>query len=100
MPSKRLVNSVAERGAVKRSIAAGAWCRLTVVIFATAVVWLIILPSVARIPQVAARRAANEARGINPSAMYYTELRAMPALESQLRERIEKQPRALWSLRP
>lgn len=44
-------------------------------------VWCVILPWIARLPVVADWIAGNRERGINPSAMYYTELEGMQFLD-------------------
>ena len=44
-------------------------------------VWCVILPWIARLPIVADWIAGNAQRGIDPSAMYYTELEGMRFLD-------------------
>lgn len=61
---------------------------LAAAVATVAVVWLIVLPAVGRWPTVRARIDRNEARGINPEAMFYTELNAMPAAEARVRRQI------------
>ncbi len=45
-----------------------------------ALVWLVVLPLVARQPAVRATIDRNEQLGIDPTAKFYTELPAMPDL--------------------
>lgn len=56
--------------------------RFAVAIVAVAVVWLIVLPWLAQRPMMKTHLDWLDARSINASAMYYTELEAMqPILE-------------------
>ena len=58
----------------------GVWLGLWSCVIAA--VWLLLLPWVARQPETAAYLERLDAQGIDPSAMYYTELDAMkPILE-------------------
>jgi hypothetical protein len=97
MPSKRSPNNAVGGDSTQRAFSLRAWWQLAVVCIIAAAVWLVILPRIARIPAIAAQREMNEARGINPGAMYYTELRAMPRIEAEMRQRIRQQPSTLWS---
>ncbi len=45
---------------------------------------MVVLPAVARQPSVAARIERFEEKGITPSAIFYTELEAMPAAEAAI----------------
>lgn len=45
-----------------------------------AVVWLVVLPAVGRIPSVEAYIARNEASGIDPGVKFYSELPAMSVI--------------------
>lgn len=49
-------------------------------------VWLVLLPAVSRIPSIAEERARQRAQGIDPSAMYYTELEMIERTGDWLRE--------------
>ncbi|HEX6985426.1 MAG TPA: hypothetical protein VF170_08615 [Planctomycetaceae bacterium] len=63
---------------------------------ALAAVWLVVLPRVGELPSVRGRIEANESRGINPGAMYYTELEAMPRLAERVDRRREASGTAFW----
>jgi len=54
----------------------GPW-RLLAAGAAIAVVWLVVLPAVGRIPAVEAYIARNEAAGIDPSVKFYSEVPCM-----------------------
>ena len=60
------------------------------------VIWLVLLPRIGAIPAVRGRIEANEALGINPGAMYYTELEAMPAIRERVDRRREADEGAFW----
>lgn len=51
--------------------------RLLAACAAIAVVWLVVLPAVGRIPAVDAYIARNEAAGIDPSVKFYSEVPCM-----------------------
>lgn len=58
------------------------WLRLCAGIVTMSILWLLVLPWIARRPSVEDRLRFLEERSIDPSAMFYTELDAMdPILE-------------------
>ncbi len=63
--------SAGNRNGAGRLLAAGA---------AIAVVWLVVLPAVGRIPAVEAYIDRNEAAGIDPGVKFYSELPAMSVI--------------------
>ena len=52
--------------------------RIFVGIAAVAVIWGGLLPALLRCPAIARHVARMEERGVNPAAMYYTELDRLP----------------------
>ena len=73
--------------------AANGWLRLAAACGALAVIWLVILPWLTRMPALARRIEWHESRGIDPSAMFYTEL---PMIHRILHdEESSETPRAL-----
>jgi hypothetical protein len=56
----------------------GGWPRLLIALAALAVLWLGVLPYIGGQPELAARIRRQQAEGIDPSAMFYTELEMMP----------------------
>jgi len=48
------------------------------------VVWLAVLPMIARQPKVAERIRRLDELGIDPTAIFYSELDAMPAAEARM----------------
>ncbi len=63
-----------------------------------ALVWLVVLPWIAARPAVRARTAALKERGIDPAALFYTDLEAMPRLEARLAAQRRKHPEAFWQI--
>lgn len=61
--------------------------RCAVWLIGLSIVWLIVLPWLARQPGMHARLDWLDARGIDPSAMYYTELDAMQPILARLNRR-------------
>jgi hypothetical protein len=53
--------------------------RLAVGVAAVAAIWGGLLPALLRSPAVARHVTRMEERGVNPAAMYYTELERLPA---------------------
>ena len=53
------------------------WVKLFIAVGVVAAVWLIFLPRAAKAPATADRLIWLEEKGIDPSAMYYTELEMM-----------------------
>lgn len=53
-----------------------------------AVIWLLVLPRVARWPQVRARIERNQGAGINPTAVFYTEHPMTRDLNQRIEERM------------
>jgi hypothetical protein len=59
-------------------------------------VWLGWLPKMARHPAIQQRQAAFEARGIDPAAMFYTELELLDSPHNRFRQWQCESPDALW----
>jgi hypothetical protein len=62
--------------------------RLTVAIVGLAIVWLVVLPWMLCCGPVARHVARMEDRGVNPAAMYYTELERLPLRPGWIERRI------------
>jgi len=73
------------------------WLRLAVWWAAIAVCWLGLLPYIAGQPRVQARIEELEQQGIDPSAMFYSELEAMHGVLQDV-DRIHRvTPEVFWS---
>jgi hypothetical protein len=58
--------------------------------------WLIILPHAAQRPIVRRHIERNERLGIDPSAKFYSELPAMPAIADRVDQIRNQHARAFW----
>lgn len=74
------------------------WTGFTFCVLSIAVIWLGILPQIARIPALEQQIEQFEAAGINPGAMYYSELEVMPRFINELNARERTHPNLLWTL--
>lgn len=70
------------------------YASLTAASAAVAAVWLVVLPLVGDRPAVRSRIESNERRGINPGAMYYTELEAMGPIAARVDRVLKRSPEA------
>lgn len=61
-----------------RAMSIAPWRRLAAVLVAVGTIWCGLLPQLLRCAGVARHVARMEERGINPAAMYYTELERLP----------------------
>jgi hypothetical protein len=59
-----------------------------------AVTWCVVLPWLAAQPAVDARIRWLDERGIDPSAMYYTELDAMKPILAKINDRLRHSPQS------
>jgi hypothetical protein len=75
------------------------WVVLSMISLGIVVVWLIILPRMAHLPAVQQRRALFESRGIDPAAMFYTELELLDSPNNRLQQWQREHPDALWKKR-
>jgi hypothetical protein len=64
---------------------------VVVAVMAVAAIWGAALPALLRCGPIARHVAAMEARGVNPAAMYYTELERLPVRPGWLERRV-----AIW----
>ena len=75
----------------------GRWFRLLAATAVVAGIWLVGLPRLAEQPAVRHYIDDNEARGIDPSAKFYTELPGMPAFYSRVQD-ARRRDRAAFGL--
>jgi len=61
------------------------------------VTWFVLLPWVGRQPVVAQHIEKQERQGIDPSAMFYSELEIVPAIAHRIERLHETQGDAFWS---
>ena len=68
--------------------------KLALATVTTAIIWLVILPWMARRPAMQSHLQWLENKGVDPSAMYYTELEVMDQiLERQREHQLSAAPR-------
>jgi hypothetical protein len=86
-----------ERGtALQRASAGRRPVRLLVASAVLALVWLVVLPALEQLAWIRQRIEHLERRQVNPEALYYTDLEAMPRLEQQARAAVSRNPKAFW----
>ena len=71
--------------------------RLLVGVGVIGAIWGLLLPLLGQWAPVDQFIRRLEDAGIDPSAMYYTELEMMPEVRDQLRDFRSRHPRALWT---
>lgn len=74
----------------------GHWPQFLAVWLLITLVWLLVLPQLAREPSRAAHIQALHAAGIDPSAMYYSELEMMPNTIQRLEQLHARDSGLLW----
>ena len=72
------------------------WGALTVCCALIALVWLWLLPSLADRPAVRQRIELFDSRGIDPAAMFYTEIDALDDVLERFDRYQQAHPNALW----
>ncbi len=72
------------------------WGRLFLATSAIAIVWTLVLPWIGAQPFVRSRIESLDTQGIDPAALYYTDLEAMPRLESDVAATLQAHPDAFW----
>ncbi|MEO2046875.1 MAG: hypothetical protein ABGX16_09915 [Pirellulales bacterium] len=72
------------------------WLAFLMICLGIASVWLFVLPRLAHLPAVQQRQATFDASGIDPAAMFYTELELLDSSNNRLRQWQREHPEALW----
>lgn len=72
------------------------WGGFTFVLMGISVIWLVILPQVGERPAVRQRIEILEDRGVDPGAMYYTDLEVMTEVKQRLTRLQREHPEAFW----
>jgi hypothetical protein len=75
------------------------WFPLILVAVTMVGVWLVLLPRIAARPSIRTRIDTLERQGIDPSAIFYTELEKMGQIESRLTAIRQQHPEAFWRAR-
>ena len=77
----------------------GGIIRLALAALSAGLIWLLVLPRVGALAPVRQFVRSNEAAGINPSAVYYTEVEAMGAVGERVETGGRTQTRRVDKLR-
>ena len=72
------------------------WLGLFAVTVAAAATWMVVLPQIETVDHVRSRIEFLESEGVDPSALYYTDLEAMSRLEASVTSSRRRAPRAFW----
>lgn len=75
------------------------WGRLAAWLIPLSVLWLIVLPWTAAQPEMARQLERLDRQGIDPSAMYYTELEVMRPILHKLNQRERSHEYSFWRAR-
>ncbi len=75
------------------------WAALSGAIGLILLIWLVVLPRVAQMPNVASRIRFMESRGIDPSARFYSELPCAMPNADEIARRMQESPDAFWSFK-
>ena len=80
------------------SCSAKGWSSLCLGISAILIVWMLVLPWVGSRQSVRLQIENLDRRGIDPAALYYTDLEAMERIESDVAAISQAHPDAFWSI--
>ena len=72
------------------------WMSLALSVAVVGLVWMVVLPWIGSRPSVRARMDELSRQGIDPAAMYYTDLEVMPRLEMNIAAIRRAHPEAFW----
>ena len=87
---------IKSRGSLLTSELPG-WAKLLGALAIVAAVWLVALPWLARQSHVSAHIELQERQGIDPSAMFYSELEIVPPIAHRVERLHETHEGAFWS---
>ena len=76
--------------------AAKRWLKLLVACSLITLLWLIVLPWIGSQPSISETIRDHQARGIDPSAMFYTELEAMERILDRIDRLNDAHPQLFW----
>ena len=74
------------------------WSSLGLGVSAILIVWTLVLPWIGARPSLRSQIEYLHQRGIDPAALYYTDLEAMERIESDLAAIQQAHPDAFWSI--
>lgn len=85
--SRYMSRSYLSRSYFKRS-----HLKLTCAVLLTGLIWLVVLPRLSRWEPIRERIRANEAAGIDPSALFYSDLEHLVYRDGRMRDRHPRPP--------
>ncbi len=74
------------------------WSTLCLGVSAILIVWTLVLPWIGSRQSVRSSIDIMDRQGIDPAALYYTDLEAMERIESDVAAILEAHPDAFWSI--
>ena len=80
------------------SCSAKGWSSLCLGISAILIVWTLVLPWIGSRQSVRSQIENLDRQGIDPAALYYTDLEAMERIESDVAAISQAHPDAFWSI--
>lgn len=95
LPTPAVLN--ADRAAASPPAACSGWPALLVGLGLVGLIWLLVLPWVARLEPVEQRIRFLESRGIDPSARFYTDQPAVWSNVQHVKDKLAAAPAAFWS---
>ena len=72
------------------------WLGFAAVALAATGTWLVVLPWIGSQPDVAARIQEEQQRGIDPSAMFYSDLELLPPIAHRLERMQDRDAAGFW----
>ena len=72
------------------------WARLTAIVIVVGCVWMVVLPFLQHNSALQKEIQFLDEQGIDPSALYYTDLEVMSKLEANVMKAKEQNPQAFW----
>ena len=72
------------------------WGSLVGIVLVVSGVWLVVLPWIGARPHVSQRIQDEQARGIDPSAMFYSELELLPPIAHRMERMHERDAAGFW----
>jgi hypothetical protein len=76
------------------------WLSLCLGALAILIVWMLVLPWIGSRRSVQSRIDSLNRQGVDPAALFYTDLEAMQRIESDLAAISETHPDAFWRMGP
>lgn len=73
------------------------WLLLALTVLGIAVIWTVVLPRLSSHPVVKARIDHLQRYGVEPAALFYTDLERMPEWEADVAAAKAREPAAFWN---